>query len=459
MNNNQNLRSLQSKIADRVEQVDNCLFLNQLSNPQLLSTAQKFLPEHRERKYPPLETLSMFLHQAMSADRSCQNIVNTIAVQRKIKGEPYTSTHTGSYCKARQKLPLPLISELTRHTGNLVQDQLPTKWQWKGRPVKLVDGSTLSMPDTHENQAIYPQPSEQAPGVGFPICRISAIICLASGSIINATMGRFKGKGADELTMLRGMLDSLNIGDILLGDALYSSYFMIASILDRSVDIAFEQQGARKKTTDFRTGKKIGKKDHLITYNKPAKPDWMTQEHYDTEPDTLTVREIKVGDKIIVTTMLDSKKYSKKSLEKLYKERWNVELDLRNIKTTMGLETLSCKTPEMVEKEMWVYLLGYNIIRLLMIQSAYMADILPRQISFKHTLQIYLAYRLQGDSSTKKDIDSLCLLIVENTVGNRPGRIEPRKVKRRPKQYKLLQKPRSEERIDIKKNGHPPKQR
>lgn len=227
------------------------------------------------------------------------------------------------------------------------------------------------------------------------------------------------------------------------------------------VDAVFEQYGAHKKSTDFRKGQKLGTKDHLITYTKPKKkPDWMTEEYYRSAPNTLTVRELKVNKKIRVTTLLSPKDTPKSSLKELYKDRWHVELDLRNIKTTMGMETFSCKSPEMVEKEMWVYLLAYNLIRLVMAQSASLADLLPRQISFKHTLQICLSYRhQQGATEEEETLNILCVLIAENCVGNRPGRIEPGAVKRRPKPYPLLMQPGNPAREKVKKQGSPKKQK
>ena len=460
MNTNRKSVPLQRRIKNHTEQLDTFSFFNLLTSPELFSTVEKSVPKYRERKYPPTETLSMFLSQAMSTDRSCQNIVNGMAVQRLINGLPPHSTYTGSYCKARQRLRMSLISELVCCTGQLIDTQLPMDWRWQGRRVRLVDGTTVTMPDTTENQEAYPQQSGQKPGLGFPICRIVGIICLASGSIVNAAMGPYKGKGADEQTLLRGMLDSFESGDIVVGDAYFGGYFLLAELMSRGVDAVFEQYGARKKSTDFRKGQKLATKDHLITYAKPKKkPDWMTEEYYRSAPNTLTVRELKVGKKILVTTLLYPKDTPKYSLKELYKDRWHVELDLRNIKTTMGMETFSCKSPEMVEKEMWVYLLAYNLIRLVMAQSASLADLLPRQISFKHTLQIWLAHRYQRDCAADKTLNILCLLIAENCVGNRPGRIEPRAVKRRHKPYSLLMKPRNAAREEVKKYGHPKKQK
>jgi len=461
LNTNSKAEQLQRRIKKHTEQVDSFSFFNMLTSPQLFSTVEELLPEYRERKYPPTETLSMFLSQAMSADRSCQNIVNATAVQRSINGLPQTSTYTGSYCKARQRLPVSLVSELVRCTSALINQPLPQDWRWQGRPIRLIDGTTVTMPDTAENQAVYPQQGGQKPGLGFPICRMVGIICLASGSVINAAVGPFKGKGADEQTLLRSLLDSFEPGDIVVGDAYYSGYFLLAELMARGIDVVFEQFGARRKKTDFRKGQKLGNKDHLIMYQKPTKkPDWMTEQSYREAPSTITIRELKVGNKLLVTTMLSPKEASKLSLKNLYKDRWHVELDFRKIKTTMGMETFSCKSPEMIEKEMWVYLLAYNLIRLVMAQSAVLADLLPRQISFKHSLQIWLAFRQQrGDIADDESLTSLCILIAENTVGHRPGRIEPREVKRRAKPYKVLSKPRDEVRETIRKYGHPEKQK
>lgn len=461
MNINRKRAAIQRGVTKHIGALDALGFFNLLTGPQLLSTVEELQPGFRERTYPPTETLSMFLSQAMDADRSCQNIVNRMAVQRVAHGLSPHSTGTGSYCKARQRLPVTMVSELVRCTGQQVTSELPAHWCWRGRPVKLVDGTTAAMPDTSENQDIYPQQVTQKPGLGFPICRIVGIVCLASGSVLNAAMGPYKGKGADEQTLLRSLMDSLEQGDLLLGDAYFASYFLLAELQTRGIDAVFEQQGSRKKSTDFRKGESLGTKDHLITYEKPRKkPDWMTDECYRAAPDTLTVRELKVGKKILVTTLLCPKGTTKDALKGLYRDRWHVELDLRNIKTTLGMETFSCKSPDMVEKEMWVYLLAYNLIRLVMAQSAALTDLLPRQISFKHTLQIWQAYRQQqGMIDNDESLSILCLLIAENCVGNRPGRIEPRAVKRRPKPHPLLMKPRTQARDDIKKYGHPKRQK
>ena len=449
----------QKRVRTQAENSDTYAFFNLLTGPEFLDQVESLLPDHRERLFPPTETLSMFLAQAMSQDRSCQSIVDDVAIKRLIGGLPVCSTHTGAYCQARKRLPLEMISTLTCHTGRTITERTPNRWHWRGRPVRLVDGATVTLPDTPDNQEVYPQPSSQQAGLGFPLCRLVGIICLASGAVLNSAMGPCQGKGSDEQSLLRSMLDTLESGDILLGDAFYATYFLLCALQERDVDGVFEQQGSRRRSTDFRRGRRLGQRDHVIELRKPKiKPAWMSQADYDQAPDSLKARELYTGGKILMTTLLCPKRTSKAALKTLYRDRWHVELDLRNIKTTLGMEMLSCRTPAMAEKEIWVYLLAYNLIRLLMAQAAFLADILPRQLSFKHTLQLWISWRQSGARSYDGDqLAGLFILIAQQKVGNRPGRIEPRAVKRRPKPFPLLTKLRSIAQEDVRKYGHPKK--
>ena len=433
-------------------------FFNLLTSKVLFDKVEELLPDHRERIYPPTETLSMFLAQAMDADRSCQNIVNQAAIQRLSAGFSSTSSHTGGYCRARQRLPLEMVSGLTRHLGDCMDQLTPQQWRWQNRRVRLIDGTTVTMPDTLENQKAFPQQKGQKPGLGFPICRIVGITCLSSGALLNAAVGRFSGKGGNEQALLRSIQNTFQAGDVVLGDAFFSTYFFIADMQRMGVDVVFEQNGSRKRNTDFRKGQKLGQRDHLIVIEKPRiKPDWMSVERYASEPETLLIRECKVGRKVLVTTMTNPKVTSKSELKALYKNRWHVELDIRHIKDTMGMNILSCKKPEMALKEIWVYLLVYNLIRLVLAQSAVLANILPRQISFKHGLQIWLTCIPKLRDFDGSQLCQLFMLIAQNRVAKRPGRIEPRAVKRRPKAFPLLTKPRAIARAEVERNGHPKK--
>ena len=445
--------SQKNKFRHFIKNTDATSFLDVLSNKELAQTIETHIPEHRDRIYPPLKTLSMFMAQALNEDRSCSKAVTDMIIQtqeHKLKASP----NTCSYCLARQKLPLPLVTELTTEIGELVNDKIPSHWKWKGHRVCLIDGSSLTIPDTERSQRVFPQQGAQKPGLGFPISRFLVVTCLATGVILNAAVGPFKGKGADEQSLLRKVLDTFRPGDIVLGDAFYGTYFLLAEMIKRGVNVLFEQLGSRKLTTDFSKGIALGKKDHLIEIPKSKKkPDWMTQEQFDEAPEKILIREIKSGNKILITTLLSAKDYPKKALRNLYKERWHVEVDLRHMKETLGMNILSCKSPEMCIKEIWVYFLANNIIRLLISQAAFIHDLRPRQLSFKLAVQIWNTYSLLN----KLIDDELFALIAKRKVGTRPGRIEPRAVKRRPKAYKLLMIPRNEARKDILKNGHPKK--
>ena len=449
----------QQRVRNHARNSDAYAFFNLLTGPELFDEVELLLPEHRERLFPPAETLSMFLAQALSADRSCQKAVNEAAVKRLAGGLPLCSTHTGAYCHARQRLPVEMICTLARYTGRWITARAPAPWRWRGHRVRLVDGTTVMMPDTSANQAVYPQPRSQKPGLGFPLCRMVGIVCLGSGVVLNAATGRYRGKGGDEQALLRSILDTLERADVLVGDAYYATYFLLCTLRERGIDAVFEQHGARQRTTDFRCGQRLGPRDHLIVLEKPAiKPDWMSKADYARAPESVTVRELRTGGKTLVTTLLCPKQTPKSALKSLYQSRWHVELDLRNIKTTLGMEKLSCQTPAMAIKEIWVYLLAYNLIRLLMAQAALLADRLPRQLSFKHTVQIWIAWAEHRTGTEYNDrLYGLFILIAQQRVGQRPGRIEPRAIKRRPKPYPLLTQTRVLARAHVRKHGHPEK--
>ena len=453
---NRNARSAlhqrRSSIGRRARATQAVEFFNVLTSPELLATTEVLLPEHRERLYPPTVALSMFMRQVLEADGSCQKAVNGWAAQRAADGLTPCSVRTGGFCRARQRLPLEMVSTLTRETGRLLSQKALAQWLWRGRSVKLVDGTGISMPDTQQNQERYPQPNTQAPGVGFPLARLVMVICLATGAALDMAMGPHSGKGSGELGLVRRLLEGFCPGDVMLADALYCNYFLIATLMAAGVDVLFEQNGSR--ITDFRRGQSLGTRDHLVRWTKPAaRPEWMTPEQYAGFPDELTVREVKVAHQVLVTTLLDHRKVSKDDLSALYARRWNVELDLRNLKTTTGMDVLSCQTPQMNEKQLWVHLLAYNVIRLLMAQAACNAGIDPRELSFKHTVQLWTEWVSRGLSAAK-DGGRLFTLIAQCKVGNRPGRIEPRMRKRRPKPYPWLKIPRAQARRKIELYGH-----
>lgn len=227
--NSKTARNQQQKVHHHVKNSSH-RFFDLLKSPELLKPIEDLLPEYRERHFPPTETLSMFLAQALDADRSCQQAVNHAAVRRIAEGLTPLSASTGGYCKARKRLPFKLISQLVLMSGAKIEERASEEWLWKGRSVYLIDGTTMTMPDTPENQTHYPQQSGQKPGLGFPICRILGVVSLCSGAIINASVGRYNGKGGDEQSLLRGVLDTFTSSNLVVGDAFYGSYFLLASL-------------------------------------------------------------------------------------------------------------------------------------------------------------------------------------------------------------------------------------
>lgn len=451
-----NARSRGQQQARRAERrlgsVQAMEFFNVLTSPELIEMTEALMPAHRERLYPPTVTLSMFMQQTLQADGSCQNVVNGWAAQRLAAGLRPISVRTGAYCRARKRLAQSLVQGLTRESARLLSQNASMHWRWRGRAVKLIDGTGVSMPDTESNQAAYPQPRSQAAGIGFALTRMVVVTCLATGAVLDAANGPFRGKGSGELGLFRTLSAAFEPGDLVLADALYCNYFLICTLARDGVDVLFEQHGARR--TDFRRGQSLGPRDHLVRWPKPARPAWMTCEQYAQFPEELELRETKVRHRVLVTTLVEHRRVDKQSLSDLYARRWNVELDLRSLKTTMGMQTLHCQTPEMNEKELWVHLLAYNLIRMLMAQAARLAGVDPRKLSYKHTCQLWTQWVCRG-LSTRTDVSPLLRLIAQVRVGHRPGRIEPRVRKQRPKPYPWLNEPRAVVRDRVRKHGHP----
>lgn len=452
MNCNQKAIKLQKKISLNKLKNDNSNFLETLVSKQILSeTIYTNINNYRNRIYTPLQTLSMFVSQALNQDSSCQNVVNNMALRR----EKSTSISTSAYCKARGRLPNNLISTLTKEIAIKNEQRIDTHWKFRGRNIYLVDGTTVTMADTISNQREYPHTKTQKEGLGFPVCRIVAIISLTTGSIVDANVGKYSGKGTGEQSLLRDMLHNFKKGDVILADAMFSTYTLLSYVIDKGIDIVFVQNGARSRRIDFTQGKILSKNDHVITIKKPKdNPEWMSSDEINKIPKEIKIRELKTGGKILITTMLCPKRTTIKTIKNLYKERWHIEVDFRNIKITLGLNEFKCKSPKMVEKEMWTHFLAYNLIRSLMLDSALYNKILPRQISFKHCLQLYIDYS-KTRTRSKLKYKKLLKLIGEKIIGNRTGRIEPRLIKKRGNAYRLLMKPRNIARAEIIKNGHP----
>lgn len=403
--------------------------------------------------YTPAVTVWVFLSQCLSADHSCREAVARLAAWRTAQGLAPCSSDTGAYCTAREALPEAACQELVRRTGRDLESEAPESWLWQGRRVLVVDGSTVTMPDTAENQAEYPQAKTQAPGCGLPIARVLVVFSLAVGVVIEAAIGRYAGKRTGENSLFRTLHHTLTEDDVVLADRCYSGWFDIALLSQRGIDAVVRKHQLRP--SDFRTGERLGKDDHLVRLAKPQRPEWLSPEVYEALPAELLLREVRVRVKqrgfrtkslVIVTTLLDAQEYSADQIAELYRRRWQAELHLRNLKIVLQMDHLRCKTPHRVRNEFYMHLVAYNLVRRVMALAAIEAKMLPWQISFKATMQSLNSFLplLASSMPLVAGCRALVKCITAHHVGNRPDRFEPRRIKRRPKSHDLLRRPRHE---------------
>ena len=419
----------------------------------------------KDRIYTPLVTLWVFLSQVISADHSCRSAVARLIAHRLANGQSACSARTGAYCQARARLPERFFAAVTQLVGRALDSRVREEWLWKGHRVLMFDGSTITMPDTAANQAEYPQTCNSKPGTGFPLARIGVLASLSCGAILNMSLCPYAGKGTGEVSLLRRLWNIIQEGDVLLADGLMCNWRNLFELKERGVPVVTRINKALRRA-DFRKGTRLGPDDHLVRWPKPHIRG-VGRAAQRAMPRFLTVREVRFRAKqagfrtqeiIVVTTLLDSQEYSKEDLAELYRARWNQELDFRSIKTTMQMDVVRCKTPELVRKEIWTHLLAYNLIRTVMAQAAEKHGIQPRTLSFKGALQTLEAFqpliaftRTRSRHQREQLFHELLDAIAAHRVANRPNRFEPRKKKRRRMPYDLLMKPRAEAKLDILK--------
>ena len=415
--------------------------------------------------YTPWVTFWAFFWQRLSADRSCRAALKRLSAWMATRGQKLDDADTSPYCKARARLPESAIHRLMRLLGAQTSQGAAEVWLWCHRRVKMVDGSTVIMADTLANQKAYPQLSSQKPGLGFPIARLVVIFCLATGSALEAAIGKYQGKQTGENALFRSLWDDLEPGDVVLGDRYYGSYFDIVMLkYQRSVDSVFRLH--QRRPCDFRRGRRLGKEDQIVSWDRPERPDWMDKATYEQIPETMEVRilRIRVAQRgfrtrvlEVVTTLLDAEIYTKKDIGILYRKRWHVELDLRSLKVVLGMDMLPSKTPEMVRKEIWMTLLAYNVVRALMVKASLAHQRDPRRLSFKGALQTVQEFGpalREASVATRPGLWRVVLnSIADDEEGYRPDRVEPRARKRRPKPYPLLTVPRKQAKTALLKAG------
>jgi hypothetical protein len=412
----------------------------------------------RERVFSKQVTFWAFVAQILSPGTACREIVRRVEAWwlEMREGEPAPSSSTSAYCQARARLE-PAALELIRGeiAFSLEKNVLKDERWLGGRAVKIVDGTGLSMPDTAENQALWPQSSAQEPGCGFPMLKLVGLFSLSSGAILESAWG---SQRVHESTLFRGLWSKLQKGDIVLADRGFSSYAAIAGLQQqRGVDSVMRLHQMRK--SDFRTGRRLGPDDRLVVWQKPQRTEAWTEQEYAALPETLTLRMIRLKvaspgfrtkTVVLVTTLLDPEVYPAEELRKLYGRRWQVELHFQQMKTHLAMDVLRCKSPELIEREVLMHQITYNLVRSLMQRSAHLHHVLLGRISFKGTLDTLrhwaplIAAADQTPRVQQKLIDQMLALIAGDPVPERPGRSEPRAKKRRGKNYQLLTKPRGQ---------------
>jgi len=425
-------------------------FADSLTQASILDALNEHGVQYRDRLFSPVTTIWGFLSQVLSDDHSCRAAVSRIIAHRAAAGLEPCSPNTASYCNARARLPTAVLRSLARRTAQQLQDSLPQEWKWNGRSVFIADGSHVSMPDTDENQASYPQPEAQQPGIGFPLARLAVLLSLASGACHDLAIAPYAGKGTGETTLLRQMYDTLKPGDVVLADALFDDYFIACELRQRGIELVARAQYQRVGTQTVQSRPD----GDVIVWQRPNKPHGMAGEQYRTYPKTLRMRQVNVDarDKDnrveqfkVITTILDAS-IDGGQIGDLYERRWDGEVDIRSIKSTMKMDVLRCKTPGMVRKEIWAHLLAYNLLRTVMALAASENDAEPRAISFKGAKQALTAFAPKLEAAPPEQraglVAAMLKAVAYHRVGDRPGRWEPRARKRRPKPGKRLTQPR-----------------
>ena len=425
--------------------------LRQLLPPDLLAGARSG-SNSRGRIFSLRLTFECFLWQMLKPKTACREVVRAVQALFQASGRGGVDEGTSAYVQARHRLPKERLEKALAHTARTADQRVGRQGQLQGRPVKVADCSTTQLPDTQENQKRYPQPSSQKPGCGFPLIKFLVLFSLSSGAILRVAMAHWKNH---DLRLLYGLWEALEKGDILLGDRAYGEYLTMASLPLRGVDVVARMHGARR--VDYRKAiQRLGRHDGLFQWEKGyQRSKILNAQQWRQVPDEITVRILRFEAVIrrrkkriiLVTTLLDPIAYPAAELIGLYARRWHLELALRHLKTTMGMELLRCQTPDMAEKELLAYLVAYNMIRCLMAQAVAQAGVQMDRLSFKGAVDAVRQYtpaihRARSKARRRRLCDDLLRTLVRDPVPLRPHRQEPRAVKRRPKAYQLLNKPR-----------------
>lgn len=408
----------------------------------------------RQRIYSLRLTLECFVWQLLNPHTSCREVVRQVQALCRLQGQAPPDEGTSAYIQARKHLPQERLERVLDATAHAADQRAGGGGPLAGRPVKVVDGSTVQLPDTPANQKAYPQPSRQKPGCGFPVMHLVVLFSLASGALLDVAMGNLH---SHDLRLLRQLWQALRAGDILLGDRAYGDYVTLAGLPQQGVDVVARLHQRRK--VDFRKAKRLAPNDGLFVWRKGCQQsNILTAAQWRALPEAITVRIVRFQANIrgfrnrkitLVTTLLDPERYPAVELAGLYARRWCLELCLRDLKTTLGMERLRCQSPAMARKEVLACFIAHNLIRCVMAEAARVHEAALDRLSFKGTLDAVRQYsaaiaRARSQKMRRQLWQDLLLNLARDVVPLRPHRREPRAVKRRPKPYPLLNQPRDQ---------------
>jgi hypothetical protein len=405
----------------------------------------------RNRIFDQWTTFWLFLAQTLDKGGTCREAVRRAQAALSLHGGQQISPSDSAYCQARARLPLEALNREWRRTGKELESAVGPRDLWLGRRVKVLDGSSCSMPDTAQNQAKYPQSKRQKPGCGFPMMRLVALFSLATGALLAVQKGAMK---ISERALWRRMWPLLKPGDVVLGDRGFCSFAEIWSLLQREVDTVLRLNAHR--CVGVRRVRRLGKNDWLVEWIKTkVRPRWMDPETWTRMGDTLLVRQVSVAVDIpgfrtqtlqVVTTLTDPKRFPARAIAELYRRRWRAELFLRDLKITLGMDVLRCKSPRTIHRELAMHLIAHNLIRALLWEAANKARRNPYRLSFAGAIaavrQWAPALARLAEAERTDAFDALLNCIARDVLPFRPNRVEPRAIKRRPKNYQRLTAPR-----------------
>jgi len=420
--------------------------------PAPLLSAEDEGPNSRERIFSLRLTGECFLWQVLKPRTSCREVVRQVQALFRAQGRDLPDEGDSAYVQARQRLPRERLEQALIATAQAADRRVGDGGQLAGRPVIVVDGSTVQLADTPKNQERYPQPSTQKRGCGFPVLKLAVLFSLTSGAILRVLTGSLRHH---DLRLLRGLWEHLQQGDILLGDRAYGEYTTLAGLPQQGVDVVARLHQRRK--VDFRKARRLGRNDGWFVWARGyQQSEILSAQQWALLPAQITVRIIRFTATIrgfrarrvtLVTTLLDPQRYPAQDLIALYARRWRLELCLRDLKTTMGMEHLRCKTPDMAEKELLAYLVAHNLIRCVMAEAVARYAVELERVSFKGSVDALRQYsdaiaQARNRKMRRQLWEDLLLNLARDLVRYRPNRTEPRAVKRRPKPYPLLNRPR-----------------